>query len=145
MNWFEKYIRNFAARQTARDALPRWVKIATLLTNIPSFLGTTFVLFAAILSAHAAVHASPTVGSVRGPAMGATLVSAFLLGIPLGLMLANVVTWLIPPLRRAHERGFADAPGASFSDAMRQLRQFALAVAPIALAAATLAIWDPWL
>lgn len=56
--------------------------------------------------------------------------------IVLGLMLGNVLFWLIPPARRAFEAEARCHPGTSFRDSMRILFQVAVYLLPVGLALA---------
>jgi hypothetical protein len=57
------------------------------------------------------------------PDLNGMLISlpAFLLWIPIGLMLSNCVLFAVPPLRRVAERFVADAERPGFGESQRQL------------------------
>ncbi len=109
-------------------------------------LFVVWLLFSTCLYLHGQMH--PHTGSSMNDLHGVSAIliaaSSFLAAVPLALMLGNLALWIIPPLRRAHNEAFADAPNASFNDGMRQLATFAALVLPLCLVAAAVGIIDPW-
>lgn len=74
----------------------------------------------------------------------ASFVSSFLLAVPLffaalpiGMILANLVAWTIPPARSIFVREAEGIVGASFPEAMSDLLKVALIVVPISLVLST--------
>ena len=55
----------------------------------------------------------------------------FFAAMPIGMMISNIVIWLIPPLRRIQEREAIGHKGTDFKGSMRGLGVFALIVIPV--------------
>jgi hypothetical protein len=141
----KQYGEDAAARQLARASLPPWAKFATFLSFAVCFPAVFFTLFFACILLHSQLHPETYFGHLPGPGPGFMAFASLFAALPLSLMLANVVLWLIPPLHRAHETAFAGAPSASFKDGMRQLAIVALFVLPVCAVVAGIGIVDPWL
>lgn len=69
-----------------------------------------------------------------------SFVSSFLLAVPLGfvalplgMIVANLLAWLIPPARRAFEREADGVAGASFNQSVIELGKLALLMLPFCL------------
>jgi hypothetical protein len=141
----KQFGEDFAARQAARARLPRLVALATVATSIICLLLTVWLLFSASVLMRGWLHPSNGFGHLPGPGSAFMAFASLFAAIPLSLMLANFVLWVIPPLRNAYETAFANAPRASFRDGMRQLGVVALFILPICAIAAAIGIIDPWL
>jgi hypothetical protein len=61
------------------------------------------------------------------------LIPLFFAALPIGMMLGNLVAWLIPPARRTFVREAEGVEGASFGDAMTGLWKISLIVVPVCL------------
>ena len=54
----------------------------------------------------------------------------FFIPLPLGLPLANVTLWIVPPIRRIELQAAEGVPGASFREANIGLIKLAIALVP---------------
>lgn len=61
------------------------------------------------------------------------IIPLFFASIPLGLILANLIAWCIPPARQAFEKEAKGHKFTSFKEAMTGLFQLALVIVPICL------------
>lgn len=61
------------------------------------------------------------------------VVPLFFAALPIGMILANLAAWLIPPARRAFTREAEGVEGASFRQATCELGKLALILVPICL------------
>jgi hypothetical protein len=146
MALISKRVRNwpngFKERQAARDRLPGWAKFAQTVIWIPCWLGIAAAWAAIFLGLHHLLH--PQHAETDSTASGIIMFSALISGIPLGMMLANAVLWIVPPLRRVNVIAAGDTPGANFKDATQDLFSVALLLVPAAAIAGIVAVWAPW-
>ena len=59
-------------------------------------------------------------------------------------MLANLVSWLIPPVRRANQLAFEGLQTASYRGAMIGLLKFGGVLLPICTVVSAFAVFEPW-
>jgi len=70
-------------------------------------------------------------------------VGLVLISLPAAALAANLVSWLIPPVRSANERAMAGSK-VSFSSTNRGLLYFAAVSVPLGLLILWTAAWAPW-
>jgi hypothetical protein len=138
-----KWPSGFKERQAARDRLPGWAKLAQTVIWIPCWLGIAEAWAVLFLRLHHLLHSQS--GKMDSTATGIIAFSALISAIPLGMMLANAVLWIVPPLRRVNEIAAGVTPGATFKDATEDLMSVALFLVPAAAIASLIAVWAPWL
>jgi hypothetical protein len=66
------------------------------------------------------------------------LIPLFFAALPLGLMVSNVIFWVIPPLRRIEDKESIGYKGTDFRNSMKGLYSFAVFSIPLGLAASIL-------
>lgn len=105
--------------------------------------GTSYVLFRTMWYVHTAIY--PTHAGRLAEFWGKNIsfgsfVSSFLLSVPLffaalplGMIVANLVAWLIPPARRTFAREAEGVVGASFAEATSDLWKLASILVPVCL------------
>ena len=101
-----------------------------LLVILPIFVCGALSIMATLIDMYAARTGVPR-SSV--PNLNALLISvpAMLLWIPLALLLANCVLFVVPPLRRVAERYAAEAQRPGFRESQRQLGILTLIMAAV--------------
>ncbi len=130
-----------ARRRAARRKSP-W-NLVLIPLGLGGIGGAFYGLFQVMWRIHTLLYPGHA-GHVRefwGAGIGTgAFVSSFLLAVPLffaaipiGMLLANLVAWLIPPARRAFAREAGGVEGASFRQAMGELGKVALLIVPICL------------
>ena len=81
------------------------------------------------------------------PDKGATVVfslaGAALIALPLSMLAANCVSWILPPVRAANLRAM-DGLNVSFGDLNRGLILFACVSVPVGVADLVVAVFEPW-
>ncbi|MBI1212955.1 MAG: hypothetical protein GC190_15945 [Alphaproteobacteria bacterium] len=140
-----KYGEEFEQRQAARASIPAWAATAKLLIVAASILSVCGTLLYAGFALHELLHPGTLGRHMPGPAPALIVIAAIFAGIPLALMLSNVLVWVVPPLRDIENKAFAKVPNATFADGMRQLSYVAALTVPICLIAAAMGIIDPWI
>jgi len=130
------------ARQRAQRRKSPWNFVLIPLV-IGGVSATLYVLFQLMWHVHIAIYPAHAgrLGEFWGKGIGFTsFLSSFLLAMPLffaalpiGMILANLVAWLISPARRVFAREAEGVEGASFGQAMFELGKVALVVVPICL------------
>jgi hypothetical protein len=131
------------ARQRATRRRSPWD-----LLLIPAFVASLGLLWwffvALLLVAHGNLYLGQDLASTpRGVGPILTTVSPLFAAIPLGMLFANALVWLIPPARRALERE-ALAPRASFQTTQGCLLRGTTLMVPIALALGILGTLMTW-
>lgn len=130
------------ARQRAARRKSPW-NLVLILLGLGGIAGTLYVLVQLMWRVHTLFYPAH-VGRFHefwGNGIGAgAFVSSFLLvvplffaAIPIGMLLTNLVAWLIPPARRAFAREAEGVEGASFRQTMGELGKVALVLVPICL------------
>lgn len=134
------YLRR--ARARARRRKSPWNAVLVPL-GLGAVGGTTYGLFRAMWWLHTVIYPAHAgkLGEFWGRGIGfGAFVSSFLLviplfiaAIPIGMMLANLVVWMIPPARRAFTEEAQGVEGASFGEAMPELFTLARFIVPVCL------------
>lgn len=142
--FFEKYKRDFRARQVARMRLPVWLAALMPVLSMSSIAVVTVASVMALWGLHHALHPDISSEVMPGVAKSLILFPSFFGAIAPGLMLLNVILRHIPPLRRIFDASGEGVRRASYPEAMKDLRKFAKVLVPPALALALLGAVDPW-
>jgi hypothetical protein len=128
--------------QEFKARLPGWVKQIEMLIQVSFFLALTFLFVVALLWLHAAIH--PNTDKPTSMAFGLLLFSSLFSALAPSMILANIFSWSIPPMRRANLTAFAGPETASFKGANMGLIKFGAVLVPICFAVAAFAVYDPW-
>jgi len=130
-----------AARERARfkSALPLWVKYIEMMVWVAFWVAIFFVIFFGSLSMHHSLR--PITTKPGSPAIGLICFASLFAGMVPAMLSANLLSWLILPLRRANLLAMEGLPAASFAEMNRGLIKFGLVLEPLCLAALVLGIW----
>lgn len=130
-----------AERDEFRARLPSWVARLESLSFIVIFAALSICGCVALFRLHSVLHGT---SSATGLAM-MMIVLAWEFGIlPPAMILANLVSWLIPPVRAANERANAGLPTASIANANKGLLVASAVVTPLCLIQGALGVFEPW-
>ncbi len=132
---------DFRASAEFKAKLPSWVKQFETLTfaafRVGFVFGVAWLFFQVVAPPEAAAHARQGAGGVYF-AMGTMLIA-----IPLAMLCANLLSWLVPAVKTANIRAMRGLP-VSFWGANRGLLQFGAASIPTGFALLVLAALAPW-
>ncbi len=137
---FRRRRRQTGQRQTwqqFKSSLPAWVRSAESTILIVVWGGLILIVFLGALRTLGASHFKHAVSQIA-------LVLAITVGTrPLAALLANFISWAVPPIRRANEIAMAAHSGLSLRRTNAELTGFAIVAAPFSLALALLAYLRP--
>jgi hypothetical protein len=123
--------------QQFKSSLPAWVRSVESTALIVIWGGLILILFTAAMGILGASHFKHDLSQI-------TLVLAITVGtLPLAALLANVISWVVPPVRRANRAAMAAHPGLSLRRANAELATMAVVAAFFALALFILAYLRP--
>jgi hypothetical protein len=137
---FRRRTADYHESRVAKGRLPSWVRVVERLVMYAAILGLgalVLVVFGNESRAEGGAH------HLGGAAAIYIALGALLIAIPLGALLANLVSWLLPPLRRANEAAMSGTQ-VSFLSANRGLVLFGAVSVPIGLVAVVVAAIAPW-
>jgi len=143
LNWIRK--RSSAARERAtyKQRLPNWIKLWDFITFVILLALLIFALISLSFAAHRLIHPS-----AQYPTNDAdfflTMPPLILAGV-LAMVIANILSWLIPPVRKANEIAMGGLPAASFEQLTNGLLLVLAWLAPICLILISFGVIDPWL
>src|SRR6185312_7210869 len=136
--------QGYAERNVLRSRLPPWVAafegIVLMLLWVAGSLGLLF----AFMRVHGALHPRVRAKDVGELAMILIGIGSFVAALPPCMLAANLVSWLVPPVRTANAAAMAGQPTTTFANANRGLALLAAVVVPMALAPALLGAVEPW-
>jgi len=97
-----------------------------------------YAFSAAALWLHHVTHAGATLDGKMSLAQGLMLLGPAFAAMPLGFVSSNVLQWLLPAARRAHEAKSQEPGWVSIRGAQRGLLRIALLLVPLGLGAAVI-------
>ena len=127
------------ARRAAKAKLPGWVSILEFLFFGVSEAALAILFLMAEMLAHRELHQGRNIPS-SAPAVSSTdfvfwvvqIVAPLVMVLPLGMLLADLISWLIPPIRNAENRIMAEGTsGYTWHDLNYGLIKFTLITSPI--------------
>ena len=136
------------ARRAAKAQLPGWVSLTEFIFVVVA-QGVLISLFFIIeIHAHRAfhkgsniLHFAPSVTSVDFIFWMIQLLAPVIMALPLGMLLANLASWLIPPIRNIENRIMAQGvPGYTWRDANYGLIKVSLMALPVCLILAAISL-----
>jgi hypothetical protein len=139
--------RSTNARQRAdfKTRLPGWVKLFELFFWVACFVAISYAFISGVFVLHHLLHLN---FSPDRPSK----IASFLLTLPClfaalvpALMAANLISWSIPPVRRANELAMRDLPAASYGRSMKDLARVGAVLVPISAIAILVGVFDPWM
>ena len=137
MRKIEKYFteaRNRAQRRKSLWNVPLFV-LAFLYVGFITFYSSKYIvyLFQSATTPFSAIAQKNDIQLIF------VTVPLFLVSIPWGLMLGNILIWLIPPARRTLDKEAQGYKGCSFKESMRNLLKIALIMSVILIPIAVFA------
>lgn len=152
VRWFGRYQKSTLQRSPEsqeralfKQRLPGWVKSIEGLTFLALLPLIFFGLFFASFGAHHLIHPGADWWHPSYIAGFLLTLPTLIIAVPMSMIMANIISYLVPPLRKANELAMAGLPAASFRQMNRGLILFLAWGAPFCLAALVLGVIDPWL
>ena len=136
------------ARRAAKAKLPGWVSAAEMSFFVASEVLLVPVLFSIENHVHQVFHQGRNiVGSIQ-PSFSADLIfwliqviAPLVFSLPLGMLLANLISWLIPPIRKIEYKIMdEDVPGYTWHDLNFGLIKAILIMSPVCLILASISL-----
>jgi len=136
------------ARRVAKAQLPGWVSLVEMIF-LGAFEGVLIILFFLIEAhVHQALHqgknlfgSAPQASSFSFVFWLIQICVPLMMALPLGMLMANLMSWLIPPIRNIENEIMAKGvPGYTWHDANYGLIKFSLVTCPICLILAAISL-----
>lgn len=132
---------NVVARRAAKAQLPGWVRLAELFFFCISEVSLAVLLFSVEMKTHRALHQganilpyAPQVASANFVFWVIQILAPLIMVIPLGLLLANSMSWLIAPIRNIENKIMAQgAAGYTWHDLNYGLIKFSLVASSVCI------------
>jgi hypothetical protein len=128
--------------QQYKAKLPAWVKQTEMVFWIILWLPLMLAFVVLLDMAYSAVH--PALIRQDSIASGLILVSSAFTALVPAMMLGNVISWLLPPIRKANLAAMGEFATVSYRSATTGLVKFGSVLVPVSLAVAVLAVLAPW-
>lgn len=126
--------------QSFKAQMPAWLgateRVIQLVFFLAIFAGWSVLFLRLHMLLHHARESGPAFGMIFFPGLFGAIAPAMLLG--------NVVSWLVPPMRRANLAAMEGLGTASFGAAQGGLLKMAAFIEPVCLAVTLLGVWEPW-
>ena len=132
--------QSFADGQTFKTRLPLWVQ------GVERVLWWALLLLFAggVYKGFLTLHGVFTPGrSVQGVSAVFSVVGTGAVALPIAMLAANMISWLVPPIRAANARAM-DGLSVTFADVNKGLFLFGCASVPLGLLALFAATFEPW-
>lgn len=137
-----------AARRVAKAQLPGWVQLVELFFFGASEVILISLFFCIEVYAHRVLHQGRNIlGSIQSDLSADTIfwliqiLGPVIMALPLGMLLANLISWLIPPIRNAENKVMAEGvPGYTWHDGNFGLIKFSLVSSPICVILAAVSL-----
>ena len=131
---------DYADVRTYKARLPAWASVTERVFCWALIIG----LGAAVFRAFLAIHAITRPGrDVEGADAAFAVMGAGLLALPMAMLLANGISWLIPPMRSANLQAMGGL-NQSFAKFNRGLVIASAVMWPIGLVDLAIAAMEPW-
>ena len=131
---------DYAEVQTYKAHLPAWVSLTESTFWLVLLLGLGAVVFRAFLAVHAITRPGH---QVEGADAAFAVAGMVLFVLPMAMLCANGISWLIPPMRSANLQAMAGL-NQSFAKANRGLVLAGAVMWPIGLIDLAIAALEPW-
>ena len=138
---FRRRTRNFTEVRKFKGELPYWTKTVESFNWLVLSLLFGAIVFRLFAMAHAALHPERR---IEGAAAIYGVIGTFLIVVPLALLGANFISWIVPPLRRANINAMTGLD-ISFNASNRGLLQFGAVSIPLGALLLIFATMEPWL
>ena len=140
----KRYASGFGARQRARGRLPVSLGIVMPFTFLTCVFGLTFLSAYGWIELHLALHPGVTFRTLSGFPFALMTFPMFVGCVGPGGILANVILYLIPFVRRPLDENAKGVPGASFRAGVSALARVTKYALPIALILGLVGAVSPW-
>ena len=126
--------------QTFKAQMPAWLALTERAIQVVFWLALMAAWSAGFLHWHMVLN-----GGGRGNSSQGIIIFSGLFGtMAPSMILMNLVSWLVPPMRRANFAAMEGLGTANFAAANAGLLKFAAIMTPPCLAAAIVAVFQPW-
>jgi hypothetical protein len=132
-------------RALFKKRLPNWVNTIEGLILLVLLILISVGLFFGSFTLHHIMHSNTEWGHASDIASGLLVVPSLFISFPIAMLIANVISWLIPPVKKANELAMTGLPAASYAQLNRGLLLLLAWFAPLCLAATLLGVIDPWM
>jgi len=136
--------RGYAEGRVLKARLPSWVKTVESVILFGLWIPAAIGLQLALMAFHAQLHPNIGAHDDDGLAIILVILGAFLSTIVPSMLIANLVSWLVPPLRKANVAAMSALPTTGFARWNRELLMLGAIVTPLAGAQAILGAVAPW-
>jgi len=136
--------QGFAERNLLKSRLPVWVASFEGAVLAVLWIAASLGLLFLFVRLHAGFHPRVSAKNVGELAMMLICTGSFAAALVPSMLLANLISWLAPPVRKANERAMAGLPTTTFANANRGLVLMGAVVVPMALAQGLLGAIEPW-
>jgi Na+/proline symporter len=143
IRWFRQRSPEARERSTFKARLASWVKLVEMSVWVSAWLILMLIMFAALRSAYQFFHPNSTFYRSDDPWGYVAALSCGIITLPIAMLAANYLSWVIPSLRRANEEAMDGLPAASFKEANLGLLRFTLWAALLLLPLALVGLYDP--
>jgi hypothetical protein len=141
---FQRYRRGttgFAERTVNKSRLPSWVRQVEFYVFAALFVGLFLLLFTGLFGLHRTFHPANRASDL---AMVLIVMSSGIGALVPAMLIANLISWFVPSLRRANEIAMSGLPTTSFQGANKGLLAFGAVVVPLCVAQGILGAIEPW-
>jgi hypothetical protein len=129
--------------QEYKARLPGWVKQVEMLVQAVLWLLIALLLVSALLGIHSTLR--PDTHGTKGLWFGLILFPSLFAAIVPAMLLANFISWLIPPLKAANLAAFDGFQATSFQSANVGLLKLGAILSPICVVIGLLGAYEPWM
>ena len=136
--------RGFAERTLFQARTPQWLKNTERFVMLVIWVGLTLMLLKGFTDLHRVIHGDAGMARPGRTASITMALGAFLAPAGPALLAANLIAWLVPPLRRANLIAMEGLPTTRLARANLDLLTLTAATAPLALAEAFAGAFEPW-
>jgi len=140
--------KDVIARRAAKAQLPGWVSLAEFVFFIASMAVILPLFFSIENHAHQFFHHGRSMlGSIQ-PALSPDLIffliqilTPLIMAMPFGMLLANLLSWLIPPIRNIEYKTMAEGvPGYNWHDLNFGLIKAIIIISPVCIILAIISL-----
>lgn len=132
--------RDFAENRTFKGRLPAWVAVIERV----NWYGLTLLFGAAAFRAFEVVHEAARPGHrIEGADAVYSIAGVALIALPIAMICANAISWIVPPLRKANTDAM-DGLHVSFAKFNQGLLLVGAVSIPLGLIDLAIAATEPW-
>jgi hypothetical protein len=143
LGWFRQRSPRAVAWTEFKTSLPGWVKLFELCTQAAFWVAIFFALFRGFFALHHAWH--PAEVYPGDTAEGLILFSCLSGALVPSMMLANIISWIVPAVRNANLRTLEMTTSESLGGIMKGLAKLGIPLTLTCLIFAAVGAWEPWI